>query len=369
MNHHFGGSIAAKDIVPRAIDETESPGHRPGLFVADAHQWNGKDVGVANVVESEDVARGCDSISNGVIAFDLSCRGILCAPQFRTSFSPQRSPRLAFTGVASAADLPARTYTKAPEYASTPMYDWTGFYLGGAIGGIFSDANRTTTCQEPGSVAITNCVENADRLANNNPQKFDVSSFKAGIYGGYNWQVGRSWLVGLEGDVNWLDLKRTNVGIPGLEFPGNDPGGDSSSVKQAWDASLRARIGFLVTPSILLYGTGGAAFTQVDVAAHCGSTDDAITVGWCINTGNLGRTDTTRFNRIGWTLGAGVEAMIAPNWLLRGQYLYADYGTLKFTQLQDSDNTDAYSGTVRYRTQSATIGIAYKFGGPAVARY
>jgi outer membrane immunogenic protein len=287
---------------------------------------------------------------------------------FRTTlFFTAIAASLGLINPASAADLPARSYTKAP-VMEAPIYDWTGFYFGGAIGGVWSNANRSTTCQEPGDPFVRTCTFAPDRFANNNPRGFGASSAKAGIYGGANWQLARTWLVGLEGDVNWLDLHRTNAGIPGLENPtlAGAPGTDSSSVRQSWDGSLRGRVGVLLTPSVLLYGTGGVAFTHVDVSAHCGTSSR----GWCVD-GDLGRTDTSGFDRAGWTLGAGAEAMIAPNWLLRGQYLYADYGTLNFTQLQNpnTNNASAYSGSVRYHAQSAMIGIAYKFGGPVAAKY
>ena len=46
---------------------------------------------------------------------------------------------IVFAAPAFAADLPARTYTKAPAYtAPQAVYNWTGFYIGGHIGGAFA---------------------------------------------------------------------------------------------------------------------------------------------------------------------------------------------------------------------------------------
>jgi outer membrane immunogenic protein len=54
------------------------------------------------------------------------------------------------TSIASAADLPARTYTKAP-VMPVQVFNWTGFYSGGFVGGAFDDRNATAT--DPSSPA------------------------------------------------------------------------------------------------------------------------------------------------------------------------------------------------------------------------
>jgi outer membrane immunogenic protein len=272
---------------------------------------------------------------------------------------------LGLVNAASAADMAVKA---RPVVAPVVVSDWTGFYIGGSIGGRWTDNSWNTSCQETGFVGNTTCVIFADRFATNNPQSFNSSAFRASLYGGYNWQV-TSWVVGIEGDIGWADNKRTNAGIPGLESPTvvGAPGTDSSTVKTTWDAGLRGRVGFLASPNLLLYGTGGVAFAHVEASAHCGAV--LFPVGWCTAI-NANRTDTTSDNRVGWTVGGGVEAMFASNWLLRGEYRYADFGNMTFTQLGGPvTNIDAYTATVHYRTHTALIGLAYKFGGPVVARY
>ena len=275
------------------------------------------------------------------------------------------------TGAAWAADLPAATYTKAPAIVA-PVYSWTGFYVGGDAGGEWTDAKWTTTCLQPGR-AGTVCPGNLPTiLGQNNPSSFNTSGFKGGVYAGYNWQVS-SWVWGFEGDVQWVDAKRTKAGIPGAEnfTAAGAPGLDSSSIKETWDASLRLRGGVLVTPSVLLYGTGGVAFAHVESSAHC---QGDFPIGWCFP-GSVfqGLTQTASSDRVGWTVGAGVEAMIAPNWLLRGEYRYADYGKFSSTLFTGSNgirvNQDAIAFDTRFHTSTLTVGIAYKFGGPVVARY
>jgi outer membrane immunogenic protein len=78
-----------------------------------------------------------------------------------------------------------------------------------------------------------------------------------------------------------------------------------------WVSSLRARLGYLVTPDLMLYGTAGGALGKLDYAASN-------------NGGVIAYTTSTAFSRTqgGWVAGGGLEWMITPNWLLRGEYLY-----------------------------------------------
>ncbi len=88
-----------------------------------------------------------------------------------------------FSFSAFAADMPV----KAPPPAVV-SYNWTGFYIGGAVGVRRSDTDWTTTCI--GGVAL--CPLNGllpARIATNNPAGFDDTGFKGGLYGGYNWEV------------------------------------------------------------------------------------------------------------------------------------------------------------------------------------
>jgi len=268
----------------------------------------------------------------------------------------------AFGGVASAADLEAVPYQRAPVPVA-PVYDWTGFYVGADLGARWTDARWTTTCQEPGFAV--GCTPFPARFNSNNPLSFNSASVKGGVYGGYNWQFAPSWVVGLEGDFQWGDNKLSRNGIAGLEDPAvaGSPGLDRSSIRQTWDASLRGRFGVLVSTVLLVYGTGGVSFTHVEANAFCGS---AFAVGWCANPANLGTSQTASSNRVGWTVGGGLEAKIAAQWLLRGEYRYADYGKFNSTLFS---GVDGFSFDTRIRNHTATLGIAYKFGGPVVARY
>jgi outer membrane immunogenic protein len=215
----------------------------------------------------------------------------------------------------------------------------------------------------------------APRLAFNNPATFNSSGFRGGSYGGYNWQFGVG-VIGIEGDWAWGRNSKTLAGIPGAENPAvaGSPGLDTSTVKETWDAGIRGRLGFLVSPTVLIYGTGGWSWTSVQASAFCGT---AFATGWCSGgtPGFVGTTSTISTTLSGWTAGGGLEWMAAPNWLLRGEYRYTSYGSISGTFFPGVNGGgvlggDAIAANVKLHTNTAIFGVAYKFGGgPVVAGY
>ena len=118
---------------------------------------------------------------------------------------------------------------------------------------------------------------------------------------------------------------------------------------------MRGRVGILVAPSVLLFGTGGVAFTHAETSAFCGT---AFPTGWCTAV-NVGRRSTASADLVGWTVGAGVEAMLTRNWLIRGEYRYADFGTISNVDTRTGGGfTDVVQFDLRVRTHAATFGLA-----------
>jgi len=260
-------------------------------------------------------------------------------------------------GAASAADLPARTYTKAPA-AVVPVYDWTGFYIGGEVGGRWSDSTWTTYALEDPIVPAA-----ANRLSQGNPANFNSSSLRAGGYAGYNWQIAPSWVLGIEGDAAWADNSKSLPGIPGTwsaGAPAAQIAVDGSSVKLGWDAAIRGRLGWLVAPSVMLFGAGGVAWQDVSVNANCSQTNFSP---WC----GANRNTTFNTTKMGWTAGGGIEAKFARNWLARVEYRYSDFGRTDY--LFFPATFDAVWMHHDLRTHIVSAGLAYQFGGPVVAKY
>lgn len=256
-----------------------------------------------------------------------------------------------------AADLPV----KAPVYNAAPVQnDWTGPYVGFALGGKWTDAKWTTTqLTDPPATAVGTAIDGSS------PDRFNPAGLRLGGYAGYNWQIGR-WLYGLEIDAAWSNATDTHKGVPGCEivcnagFPG--PGLDSSFIRTLWDASLRPRVGYLVMPEMLVYGTAGVALQRIDVSGTCANTfDDPL----CLFSPPFAvKTQTDGHTLAGWTIGGGIEHKFGA-WLLRGEYRYSDFGNATGVLFAGQPSADPGSDSVHYsvsvRTHAATLGLAYKF--------
>jgi outer membrane immunogenic protein len=266
------------------------------------------------------------------------------------------------TFTASAADLGARPIGRAPVLAPV-VYNWTGFYVGVGLGGRWTESDWTTTCLGPTFLGTAGCPNDvffpADtRIGNANPGLFDSTGFRVSGYAGFNWQF-QNWVLGVEGDFGWADNDETIAGIPGTFAASLGPGVDTASINDKWDASARGRIGYLFAPTALVYVTGGAAWIEKEITATCGGTFPA---GWCNNPGGFAETvDDTFF---GWTVGGGVEWMLAPSWILRGEYRFTDYGSQTYTFFANAGipaGIDSFTFDVEHQTHTAYVGLSYLF--------
>lgn len=167
-------------------------------------------------------------------------------------------------GPAVAADLAARTYTKAPPPA--PLPTWAGLYIG-VMGGYAGQED---------------------------------DGIKGGLAGGtigYNWQFGNV-VLGLEADAAWADINQTAAGF----FPGL--GVVSAEDKIESTGTVRGRLGYAFN-TVLLYGTAGYAWADNKLSASA-----------------LGVSISDSKFLSGWTGGAGVEVLFAPKWSVKAEYLY-----------------------------------------------
>jgi len=191
---------------------------------------------------------------------------------------------LLISSSAMAADLSkphaAPVYTKAP---MMPLYSWSGCYIGIEGGGAWG----TSRHEDVNSVHITS--------------DYNVSGGLIGGELGCNYQpAGSSWLVGLEGDLSWTNKKGSGNDIPPFVTA------TVSGTEEHWLGTGRARLGWLATPQVLLYGTGGFAVASVEA--------DVTPPGFAMF------TDTK--TRWGWTAGGGLEWAFLPNWSVKAEYLY-----------------------------------------------
>jgi outer membrane immunogenic protein len=255
----------------------------------------------------------------------------------------------ALVASAAAADLPV----KAPPPAPT----WDGFYLGGSIGWERTDTNWTTTCFTSTGFCGPG---NPFFVDGSSPQNFSGSSARYGAYFGLNWQVAPTWVVGVEADAAFFDQSSRVTGLVGCAtFCGFRPGvtSDSTTFETTWDSSIRARAGFLVTPNVLLYGTGGLALQMSNATATC----IGATSPWCAN--DRAQTFTSRVQP-GWTAGGGIEWRAWDNWFVRGEYRYSGYQSWSPAFFQGT--ADEFHATLSSHSQMAIFGVSYLFGGTPV---
>jgi outer membrane immunogenic protein len=301
----------------------------------------------------------------------------------RGKISPGHGPRFAIAIIAAltaapaafAADMgaPAPMYSKAPVAVS---YDWTGFYLGAGVGARSSQVDGDVTqnsIDNFNNFTSQRLCTPASFFSSCSGQSLNNTAFRFSPYLGYNYQFAPQWLAGIEGDVGFGSKATTlasafypNTGISNFD------GHDSFAVKTGWDAGLRARLGFLVTSSFLVYGTGGAAWQHIEATSTCST---ALSDGSSCSANSFAQNGplspsiiTDSQTKLGWTLGAGIETMLGHNWIVRGEYRYADFGTITNTDTRSCapglcvPSSLVITDTLRLRTQTATFGIAYKFG-------
>jgi outer membrane immunogenic protein len=244
-----------------------------------------------------------------------------------------------------------------------PVYNWTGFYVGLNAGGAWNEYNATTaTVFSPTGYFATTSVPAIGLVGN---QQINRSGFTGGVTGGYNWQVS-SAVIGVEADFNYFGVKGSTSGT-GI-YPCCAPTSFTvnSSVSSDWLATVRGRVGFLATPALLLYGTGGLAVANVKASYLFTDTFALANESASIST-----------TRYGWTAGAGAEYALMNGWSIKAEYLYADLGRASTTSVNLTAfnpggvafPTNVYTHTVNLRSNIGRVGINYKFGGPVVAKY
>jgi len=224
----------------------------------------------------------------------------------------------AFAAPAFAADMPPRTYKAPPAYTAPALiYDWTGFYIGGHVGGAFAGDNS---------------------LAGSDAR------FMGGVQGGFDYQFAPYGVLGVEAQYSWLNSNTT-----GVQFPG----GSLITENNNQLGSVTGRVGYTWGPG-LIYAKGGYAWRDnPNIGVSVAGAPVAFT------------TDGNHKN--GWTVGAGLEYMFAPNWSAKAEYQYYNFGNTTFA----SGPADVVGSRFRDDEHTVKVGVNYRFGwgGPVAAKY
>jgi outer membrane immunogenic protein len=289
-------------------------------------------------------------------------------------------------GSASAADMPL----KAPPIVA-PVWSWTGFYVGGFLGGAGLNNNiNSSDGQNPSDVTVgaatflagtpAICDGTTPGLKPGCTASYGMgASVIAGGTAGYNWQVGRT-VLGVEAEGGYLHM----TGSAPLPFLAGAPCGVGAGYPCVvnfnarigdWYATLAGRLGVTANAlnaswsnQVLLYVKGGAAVTQVSSSeVSTGTTGFAVNVAPFTFSGN----NSTIW---GWVAGAGIEWAINRNWSVKAEYEFLGFdrsvtgcGILPL-------GAAGAGGTWCESTHidgihTGKIGLNYHFGGPVVAKY
>ena len=230
---------------------------------------------------------------------------------------------------ANAADLPPAPpmAPRAPVayIPAGPMFSWTGFYIGGNLGGAWSRGNVV------------------DSLFGVNFTNGNSTSFLGGGQVGGNYQIG-AFVIGAEAAFDWF-ANNNNSGngttVPGgaiLRVSAND----------RWVTTLAARFGY-AWDHALFYGKAGGGWV--------GAGNFAVTN---VGTGASVALSNSNTNS-GWLVGAGVEYAFTQNWTAKLEYDYLALNNASFNvTIPSTAQVDTFTNGGR-NVQTLTVGVNYLF--------
>jgi outer membrane immunogenic protein len=202
---------------------------------------------------------------------------------------------LLVAGPASAADLAVKAPPPGAAFIASP---WDGLYVGGNVG--YGETSFDVTATGFGTLASVH-----------------GNGVVGGFQAGYNKQYG-TFVLGLETDFDLTSIENTTAGV---------------SSKLPWFGTTRTRLGFLINPALLLYGTGGVAYGRVEESVPGAS---------------------VKIPGVGWAAGAGLQYALTPQWSIGAEYLHIEL-----------DGPSANAGGISIDTKATTdLGRAtlnYKF--------
>ena len=232
-------------------------------------------------------------------------------------------------------DLPPAA--EAPAAGATPL-EWTGAYIGAAVGGAWTN-DRVEV--DPGSPPL-------DLIHLNG------SGVVGGAFAGYNWRTSSGVVIGAEADIEGAstsagtDKFTTWDPFAGVPLGSVVTGEARTRETIPWQASLRARLGYAMG-DMLIYATGGVAFAQADTKYS--------------SIGFVSRGDAFTRSVTGWTLGGGLAYAFNAHWSARAEYRYTAFG--RFTEpLRYSPLGSNCCNPAQHSPDENAVrfGVAYRFG-------
>lgn len=213
-------------------------------------------------------------------------------------------------------------------------FSWAGGYVG-VFGGIAHSRTKVTdvTGEEFGPPLSTLSMSD--------------TGFVGGVTAGYNFQNG-NWVWGPELEMGWASNDRTYV----------NPNDDEEGIltKYGLFGTATARVGYAMDRT-LFYGKAGVAFARIRNAGgeYDGVGDEDSGGKWGFDGNESGFGDETR---VGLTIGAGVEHALTNQWTVKGEYMYADFGTKTYGH---ANGNMSLPYDFRNHLHTVKIGFNYRF--------
>lgn len=236
----------------------------------------------------------------------------------------------------------------------TPVFNWTGWYVGGNAG--YSWGNADSTYTDPGfgvccAFGLPTTFSGTERL----------NGFIGGGQVGYNWQPNSLWVFGFETDFQGSGEKGSRSYSNGYSYDceGTCSAGinQTQSAKIEWFGTVRGRIGSLLTPTLLAYATGGLAYGKISSSGTVNDTFPGCPASICSWSYSNSATN------VGWTVGSGIEGLIPgySSWTWKLEYLYIDFGTVSGSGIDpDFTSPGIYTWSTKVTDNIFRFGINYK---------
>jgi outer membrane immunogenic protein len=272
------------------------------------------------------------------------------------------------------------TFMQTASAAPPPVHGWTGWYIGVNAGGnwggdpVSTSASNSQYCP-PGSCGKALAFANASIDGATGAFPVRTDGLIGGVQFGYNWQLADRWVAGFEADLQGLagangsNSRSSSADVSG--FAGHSVGTDLLTSKSIdFLGTVRGRLGFLVKPNLLVFGTGGFAYGHVK--SSLAISQSLIGTGLGNFEPSFGTASNTSRMQGGWTLGAGFEWMFASNWTAKVEYLHYDLGSVtSYARIGDrivspSPPTTYYfvndvQSTTRFYGDIVRVGLNYRF--------
>ncbi len=218
-------------------------------------------------------------------------------------------------GVYGAQAADAIQYEEPAPVVVAPTFSWEGAYIGGQVGYGWGRSNFS---------------DGFDSL------RIKPDGFLGGLYAGYNFDTGSNFILGIDGDITYNNLKDSySETVDGIDY--------NLESKLRWSGAVRARAG-VAFDRFLPYIAGGVAF---------GSVKNTLSGSNGFESASVSESKTLT----GWTAGAGVDYAATDNVIVRLEYRYTDYGKKNF----DFDTDGAAVVRDKFKTHDIRLGVAYKF--------